>query len=208
MKEKLEFIAVDLQNDFATKGGKWYVPRPAVDFLKQNIFPSFCANKIKVNEIISDYRQPRPGDRGDGCHPGTWGYASVVPDDLRKSLWVKCMNSPVWVRKNIGNPNATPGLPCPDPEGFKNWLEENVGQPEAVTPVLMGLTIDCCVLSTLQEINWRGYYPLVIREAVDHVSGKAEDRDRILESPISQRCKLMRTGLLSSTEGSDRLDEK
>ncbi|OGD85321.1 hypothetical protein A3B51_00545 [Candidatus Curtissbacteria bacterium RIFCSPLOWO2_01_FULL_41_18] len=189
MERKHSFIAVDIQNDFASEGGQWYTPKPAVDFMKKVLFPYLREKGIKINEIISDYRQPRPGDRGDGCHPGEWGYESLVPDDIRKSQWIKCMNSPIWTRDNIGDANREPGLPHPDPNGFGQWLEENVGSPEKTTPVLIGLTADCCVLSTGQELNWRGYYPLILREAVDHASGKIEDRDKVLDNPVSNWAK-------------------
>ena len=153
------------------------------------LFPYFREKGIKINEIISDYRQPRPGDRGDGCHPGEWGYESLVPDDIRKSQWIKCMNSPIWTRDNIGDASGEPGLPHPDPNEFGKWLEQNVGSPEETTPVLIGLTADCCVLSTGRELNWRGYYPLILREAVDHASGKIEDRDKVLDNPVSNWAK-------------------
>ncbi len=182
--EKYRFIAVDIQNEFASVGGKFYSPKPSVKFLKENVFPILEEKRIKICEIVSDYRQPRPGDRGDGAHPGEWGYESIVPKELVSSQWVKCMNSPVWIRDGIGDPNQEPGLPYPDPKKFGEWLGKNIGSPEEVIPVLFGLTIDCCVLSTIQELNWRGYYPLVIKEAVDHASGKIDDRDKVLETPI------------------------
>jgi nicotinamidase-related amidase len=182
--ENYSFISVDLQNDFASKGGKGYTYKPSIDFLKKEIFPCFQRKNIKVNEIISDYRQPRPGDRGDLCYPGTWGYESILPSKLRKSLWIKCMNSPIWVRDNIGNPDKEPGLPYQDTKAFSEWLNKNIGKPKDVTPVVFGLTIDCCVLSTLQELNWRGYYPLVVEEAVDHRTGKREDKMKVLVSTI------------------------
>lgn len=185
------FIAVDIQNDFASKGGKYYKPKPSVDFLRRVLFPYLEKKGIKINEIISDYRQPRPGDRGDCCHPGEWGYESLIPEVLRKSLWIKCMNSPVWVRKNIGKSNSKPGLPYSDPKAFGKWLDTNIGNSEKVIPVLIGLTIDCCVLSTAQELSWRGYCPLVLREAVDHFSGKIKDRDRVLETPVSNWAKVV-----------------
>lgn len=178
---KCEFIAVDIQNEFATKGGKHYTPKPSVAFMRRTLFPYLRKHRLKVNEIISDYRQPRPGDTDESCRPGSWGYESLVPDDLRKSLWVKCMNSPVWIRKNIGKKGAaTPGLPYPDPKAFNAWVKKNIGKPGEVIPVLFGLTIDCCVLSTVQEFRWRGYEPIIIREAVDHASGKIKDRDVVL----------------------------
>lgn len=182
---KHEFILVDLQNDFATKGGKFYSYKPSVSFLHETIFPFLKANKLKVNEIISDYRQPRPGDRGDCCHPGTWGYESLLPAELRKSLWVKCMNSPLWIREYIGKADKVAGLPYQDTKAFGLWLEQNIGDPKDTVPVLMGLTIDCCVLSSLQELSWRGYSPTVIREAVDHATGEIVDRDKVLETPVS-----------------------
>lgn len=179
------FIAVDIQNEFASSGGKFYTPKPSIIFLKEELFPFLKEKGLKVDEIISDYRQPRPGDRGDGCHPGEWGYESLVPSNLRKSLWVKCMNSPAWIRENIGNKEVKAGLPYPDPQKFGEWLNANIGKPEEVIPILFGLTIDCCVLSTAQELNWRGYKPLILREGVDHASGKIEDRDAVLKTPAS-----------------------
>lgn len=182
---KYSFLAVDLQNDFATFGGKFYTPKPCTRFLLDTFFPFLTEKEIKVNEIVSDYRQPRPGDRGDCCHPGEWGYESVVPSYLRKSLWVKSMNSPVWIRENIGDSSKAPGLPYPDSQKFYDWVLKNIGRQGEVTPVVFGLTIDCCALSTVQELSWRGYYPLVLREGVDHATGKIPDRDRLLESPVS-----------------------
>jgi len=178
---KFEFIAVDIQNEFATKGGKFYSHKPSISFLRETLFPYLKENKLKINEIISDYRQPRPGDGGDGCHPGEWGYESLVPDELRKSLWIKSMNSPIWIRDNIGNKDAVPGLPYPEPNAFGEWIKTNIGSPSETIPVIFGLTIDCCVLSTIQEFRWRGYEPVVIKEGVDHSSGKEEDKNIVLE---------------------------
>ncbi len=185
------FILVDLQNDFASEGGKYYSPKPSVNFLKNTLFPFLTKNNLKVNEIISDYRQPRPGDRGDCCHPGTWGYESLLPEELRKSLWVKCMNSPIWIRENIGDANNTPGVPYQNSQGFTHWLEKNIGNPKDATPVLLGLTIDCCVLSAAQELSWRGYYPLILAEGVDHATGKTEDKNKIFDTPLSNWAKVI-----------------
>ena len=181
---KYEIIAVDFQNDFGTEGGRYFTPKPSVEFLQQKLMPFFKENHLKINEIISDYRPPRPGDRGDCCHPGEWGYQSIIPSEFVKSTWIKCMNSPIWVRENIGRKKQKPGLPYQDPEGFVDWLEKNIGKPNEIKPVLIGLTIDCCVLSTLQELSWQGYYPMVLREGVDHASGKITDRDQTLSNPV------------------------
>jgi hypothetical protein len=178
---RYEFIAIDIQNDFATEGGKFYTVKPSIKFLRGILWPYLRQKGLKVNEIVSDYRQPRPGDGGDACHPGEFGYESILPNDLRKSLWIKCMNSPIWIRKNIGDPTKEPGQPYPDSEAFGKWVEENIGLPEEVRPIIFGLTIDCCVLSAIQEFRWRGFSPIVISEAVDHVSGKEEDKKVVLE---------------------------
>lgn len=181
---KYSLLAVDLQNDFASEGGSHYKVRPSIKFDKEALFPFLKEKNIKINEIVSDYRQPRPGDRDECCVPGTWGYESIVPKDLVKAQWIKCMNSPIWIRENIGNPDKVAGLPYQDTEKFGKWLEENIGKSDEVTPVLFGLTIDCCVLSTLQELNWRGYYPLVIKEAVDHYLATEEAKEAVLKTPI------------------------
>lgn len=194
--EKYVFVAIDIQNDFASRGGKNYTYKPSIRFLRRTLFPYLQKHRIKISEIVSDYRKPRQGNRKDCSRPGEWGYESLIPDDLRKSLWIKCMNSPVWVRKNIGIPDKKPGWPSPDSESFNKWLIKNLGKPGEGTPILIGLTIDCCVLSTLQELSWRGYKVLVLREAVDHATGKIKDRDKILESPIPNWGKVINWSLL------------
>jgi hypothetical protein len=95
------------------------------------------------------------------------------------------MNSPIWIRDGIGNKDKIPGLPYQDPKTFEIWIKENIGTPSETIPVLIGLTIDCCILSIAQELNWHGYYPLVLREGVDHASGKIEDRDRLINDPVA-----------------------
>ncbi len=181
---KYELISVDLQNDFASEGGKHFKNPLSVSFDKEILFPFLKEKEIKMNEIISDYRQPRPGDRDESCVPGTWGYESVVPKELVNSQWLKCMNSPIWIREGIGDATKSAGLPYQDTKAFGDWLEKKVGQPEEVIPVLFGLTIDCCVLSTAQELSWRGYSPVILKEAVDHYRGTAEAKESILKSPI------------------------
>ena len=177
----IQLISVDLQNDFTSSGGKHHALRPSVTFDQQILFPFLKEHNIKISEIISDYRQPRPGDSGEGCVPGTWGYESIVPKELVKAQWIKCMNSPLWTRENAGDPTKEPGLPFQAPKEFGEWLRVNVGEPGKVQPVVFGLTIDCCVLSTLQELSWRGFYPQVLKEAVDQYDGSQEDKEAIFK---------------------------
>lgn len=185
MNRKFVFIAVDIQNDFATKGGKVYTPKRCIAFLRNILFPYLAESGMRINEIISDYRPPRPGNRQDCCIPGTWGYQSLVPTELKqKNQWIKCMHSPIWTRKNIGNPKANPGLPYPAPEKFNDWLTKNIGKPETVEVIVFGLTIDCCVLAAVQELSWRGYSNFVLKDAVDAASGKLKDKNQILSAPL------------------------
>jgi nicotinamidase-related amidase len=183
---KLKLLSVDLQKDFSAPGGKHYKPHASVDFIKQTLIPFAKGHGLKIAEIISDYRQPRPGDRDDSCNPGTTGYESEVPDEQKlKPVWVKCMNSPIWVREGGGDPSAKPGLPYQDPATFTKWLESAIGKPEEVEAiVLVGLTIDCCVLCTAQELSFRAYKVKVLAEAVDVYSGDAKEKEAVLNSPI------------------------
>jgi len=181
----IKIISVDLQKDFSSEGGICYRPRPSVIFVNNTLVPFLRAHKIRIAEIISDYRQPRPGDKGDCCRPGEWGYESEIPEDVKlKDSWVKCMNSPVWTRKNIGLAGRRPGLPSQDTDAFGRWLRANIGRPEDVDEVvLIGLTVDCCVLCTAQELSWRGYAVRILEEAVDAYSGNQQEKRRILSNP-------------------------
>lgn len=146
--------------------------------------PFLLQNNIKITEIVSDYRQPRPGDRDDSCNPSTWGYESEIPDSVKdKPVWVKCMNSPIWVRDGIGDKTKKPVIPYQNPARFGQWLEAVVGKPEETEIGLIGLTVDCCVLCAAQELSFRGYKVKIIKEAVDTYSGSQEEKDAICETP-------------------------
>lgn len=181
---KYKIVSVDFQKDFTDKGGLCYKPRSAVSFVKYTLIPFLKKKNIRVAEIISDYRQPRLGDRGDCCHPGEWGYESEIPEVVKeKKVWIKCMNSPIWIRDNIGNPNKKPGLPYQDAKKFDKWVK-NIGKPGETTIVLIGLTLDCCVLCAAQEFNFRGFDVKILKEAVDVYSGNIKDKGKLLISPI------------------------
>lgn len=180
-----KLISIDFQKEFAATTGKHYRYRPCVSFILETLVPHLRYNNVKIAEIISDYRQPRPGDPDDSTRPGQDGYRSMIADYVKHgNVWIKCMNSPIWVRDNIGNPSKKPGLPYEDPEGFTKWLNSNVGKRDEVeSVVLFGLTIDCCVFSTAQELRWRGYKVEVLREAVDTFSGDQKLKELILGNP-------------------------
>lgn len=122
---KIKIVSVDFQKDFTAKGGACYKPRPSVNFVKHTLIPYLEKKGTDVAEIISDYRQPRPGDRGNCCRPGEWGYESEIPKTLKeKRVWIKCMNSPIWIRNNIGDSRRKPGLPYQDSEKFTKWIKK------------------------------------------------------------------------------------
>jgi nicotinamidase-related amidase len=179
----LKLISVDFQKDFSSPGGRHYKDRPCVNFIKNTVIPFLRENGIKVGEIVSDYRQPRPGDNDDSCRPGTEGYLSEMPEDVKlKPVWIKCMNSPLWTRENIGVADKEPGLPVQDPKAFTEWLYSIIGRPGEVDIALIGLTLDCCVFCTAQELRFRGYNVKIIEEAVDTYSMASGEKETILNN--------------------------
>lgn len=197
----IRFVVVDFQKEFTQSEGKCYMPRPSVDFVKNTFVPWCVEKKIKVAEIISDYRQPRPGDTSDCCYPGTSGYESEIPDQIKErgrfgtTPWIKCMNSPIWIREGKGEPDVSPGLPYQAPEHFDAWLKYNLemsgvpnslgivlpARPEII--VLLGLTLDCCVLCVAQELAFRGYKVRILAEATDTESGNPNEKKYLLTHP-------------------------
>jgi nicotinamidase-related amidase len=203
-----KIICVDFQKDFSAPDGICYRPRPCVDFIKDVLIPHLRQRGLKVAEIVSDYRLPRPGDEFECCVPGEPGFESEIPDDVKHpQVWVKCMNSPIWVRDNGGVAGKPAGLPYPDPAAFTEWLRTTVGAAkETGEIILMGLTLDCCVLCTAQELSFRGYRVKFLVEAVDTYSGTQEEKQALLKIPLAnwgqpiswQQLKRMTTGLDSN----------
>lgn len=183
----IKTICVDFQKDFSSPLGKCYRPRPCIDFIKNELQPFYLSHGLQIAEIISDYRLPRPGDEFECCVPGTPGYESEIGDEIKASpVWVKAMNSPVWTRKNAGNPARKPDPPYPNPRAFSTWLHQVIGRPEEVSAVvLIGLTMDCCVLCTAQELSFRAYPVKFLVEGVDTFNGDQDEKAAILKSPAS-----------------------
>lgn len=177
----MKIISVDFQHDFSAETGSEYRNRPCVSFLKNTFFPYLSSKKIVLAEIISDYRLPRGGEDWECCVPGSAGYQSEVPSGLGAApAWIKCMNSPEWTRNHSGNPNELPGSPRPDPEAFTNWLKQSVGSPPTDL-LLVGLTLDCCVLATAISLAHRGYKVHYLAEGVDTYSGKLEEKENLFK---------------------------
>ncbi len=183
----VKIICVDFQKDFASPSGIAYRHRPCVHFIKNKLIPYFREHHLMLGEIVSDYRLPRPGDEFECCVPGTSGYESEIPQAIKNGpSWVKSMNSPVWTRENAGQANTAPGLPYPNPQGFLDWLYQTIGRPaETSAVVLIGLTMDCCVLCTGQELSYRAYPVKFLIEGVDTFSGDQAEKVRLLDSPAS-----------------------
>ena len=182
----MHFISVDYQKDFGAEGGKWYLPRPCERFISEEFIPFIRNKKLRISEIVSDYRLPRPSETLAYCIPGTAGYESLIPDDIKtKNPWIKCMNSPVWVRENAGDQNKPAGEPYACPDLFSGWLKQETGSPEeAGEVVLFGLTLDCCVLSLAQELYFRGYKARYLVEGTDTYNGTAEEKENLFITPL------------------------
>ena len=120
----------------------------------------------------------------DACIPGTWGYISEIPDkNKNENIWIKCQNSPIWVTKNIGDPKKKPSAPYQDPKAFTQWLNNTIGKPEDVDlVVLIGLTLDCCIFCTAQELIFRRYNVSILKEATDTHSGTKKEKEMILKN--------------------------
>ena len=184
MRDNIHLLAVDLQGDLTRPKGAFYANRPSVEFIRRTLIPFLRDNSMKTLEIVSDYRGPRKGDDRDICRPGEMGYESEIPADIKvEDVWIKSMNSPIWVRENIGDPDLPPGEPYPDPSAFEGWLKNNAAEPENTTIVLYGLTLDCCVLCTAQELSFRGYEVYVLEEGTDTRSGDLDEKAYLLSNP-------------------------
>jgi nicotinamidase-related amidase len=182
----MKIISVDFQKEFSAEGGRCYIPRPCIPFIKDVLVPFLRERGFKIAEIISDYRLPHRGSGFHACIPGTPGYRSEIPVDVKhENVWIKALASPGWIRKHSGDPSREPGLPYPDPHAFSEWLMGTVGLPsEDSEIILIGLTIDCCVLSVLEELRYRGYQASVLNEGVDTYSGDAEEKEFLMKKVV------------------------
>jgi nicotinamidase-related amidase len=183
-----KFLCVDFQNYFAEKGCKQYNGGDSIGFITDTLIPFLRGKNRLVSEIISDYRLPRPFGRNDDCRPCDFAYLSKLPDDIKsKNVWVKSMNSPIWVRKNGGKANSKTALPYQNPKKFDKWLRKEFGEPKKeLTIIVFGLTLDCCVLAVCQELFWRGYQCKILTEATDPMPNKnqAKIKDEIVNGEI------------------------
>ena len=174
----LSFLCVDFQREFTSPSGKCFRRRPSVKFCKETFFPYLSRKKIKIAEIISDYRRPRLCNEVEICIPGTEGFKSEVPEDLRKSVWIKAMNSPVWRRKNAGKTLPTTH-PYVDDKNFTDWIKKNLPYKNCI---LFGLTLDRCILATAMELYFRGWKVKILYEAVDTYSGRKKEKDMLVKN--------------------------
>ncbi|MEZ4869689.1 MAG: isochorismatase family protein [Caldilineaceae bacterium] len=173
----MHIISVDLQNEFCTEGGALYHPRSSVSFITEILLPFVRDRGYRIAEIVSDYRANEPGVSASSCVPGQWGYQSIIPSDLKyPSVWVKAEPSPAWTRPGAGQADQPPGQPYPAPDAFSAWLLTTIGAAADQQIILVGLMLEICVLSTLQELKYRGYRVKVLSEGVDTYSGSVEQK--------------------------------
>ena len=176
---QFEFMCVDYQYDFAGENGKVRVVGNSPQFIDSVLFPYFRANQIKVHEIISDYRLPRGRSKSESCVPGTLGFMSLLPDELRYGKpHIKCMHNPIWTRKGIGVENSVLGSEYQDPDLFSKWISVHLPDKDK-SVILFGETMDCCILNVAQELYYRGYTVLVLYEGTDPMAERQEHKDLI-----------------------------
>ena len=173
-----ELISVDFQYDFAGEEGINFNKGSSVDFIKNTLIQFLKSGGLQVSEIISDYRLPRGKSKNESCVPGTKGFDSLIPQELRKGRpWIKCMHNPIWTRKNIGVENAKLGDVYQGPNAFDLWISQQIEHKKIV---LFGLTADCCILQTASEFYFRGYDVYVIYEATDPMNERLNHKDEIM----------------------------
>lgn len=180
----ITFLSVDLQNDFCTEGGAHYQPRSCVPFITDTFLPFVRKQGHTIAEIISDYRTTEPETGSSVCVPGQWGYQSLIPADVKHPhVWVKAEPSPAWTRDGAGQAAQLPGAPYPAPDAFSSWLTATIGPPTAQQQIiLVGLILEICVISTLQELRYRGYDVKLLFEGVDTYSGNLEQKRVLFET--------------------------
>jgi nicotinamidase-related amidase len=174
----MHILSVDFQNEFAAEGGAHYRPRPCVPFITDTFLPFVRGRGSTIAEIISDYRVTEPGSGTPACVPGLWGYQSLIPTAVKHPrVWVKAEPSPAWTRAGAGQAEQLPGAPYPAPDAFSAWLTATIGPPSPDQEIiLVGLMLEICVLSTLQELYYRGYRAKVLFEGVDTYAGDVEHK--------------------------------
>lgn len=184
MAKTIKFISVDFQKEFSSKQGKYFEQRECIDFVKHIFTPHLKSNQVKIAEIVSDYRFPHPHHSEEACIPSTLGFESDIPIAIKYSnIWVKGMHSPIWIRNNGGIPDVLPGVPQPKPELFSEWLISLLGPAHPdLEVVLIGLTLDCCILCTAQELAFRGYRVKFLVEGVDTYSGNLNEKFQLLNT--------------------------
>ena len=178
--QKLYFLCVDYQFDFASPEGKASVIGDSPLFIANTLIPFLELHEIKVSEIVSDYRLPRGKSCSETCVPGTLGFQSLLPDHIRVGKQhIKCMHNPLWTRENIGVADQPIGKEYQSPELFNRWVSHHF--PEKTIPiVLFGETMECCLLNVAQELYFRGYDLFVLYEATDPMAARQIYKDDII----------------------------
>lgn len=173
-----DFLCVDFQYDFVEEDGLNYNKGKSSAFVKKFLLPYLKKKGVCVSEIVSDYRLPRGKSKNESCIPGTKGFDSLIPQNLKKGKpWIKCMHNPVWTRDNIGLANREPGDLYQNPDAFNEWLTQHITHNKVI---LFGLTAECCLLQVAAELYFRGYEVFVIYESTDPMNERLDRKDEIM----------------------------
>jgi hypothetical protein len=188
--QKTIMVAVDIQDEITQPSGKMYNPaRKSWKFLREVLFPFCLAHNTLIRDLVSDYRLPRTGDEFHACDPASKGFrSSIHPSILHPRKWVKSMNLCVWTRLNAGmeEMDTSPFEPHPDVIGFERWAHRVLGKPGENTIVLIGYTLECCVLATAMWLSHMGYVVRILEEGVDTNSGTLESKAAIFQYVLGE----------------------
>jgi nicotinamidase-related amidase len=184
-------VSVDVQDEIIEPWGKMYNPnRTSWMFLQKVLFPYCRAHGILIRDLVSDYREPRPADPFHACDPTGQGFRSSIPQDiLHPRKWVKSQNLCVFTRVDAGRVeeiDTDPYEPHIDTQGFERWARRVMGVPRGNVIVLIGYTLECCVLATALWLNHIGYSVRILEEGTDTNTGTAESKAAIFRYVLGE----------------------
>ena len=184
-------VAVDIQDEVTQPSGKMYNPaRESWKFLREIFFPYCLSLGILIRDLVSDYRLPRSGDEFHACDPSSKGFrSSIHPAILHPRKWVKSKNLCVWTRVDAGRieeVDTDPYEPHADVVGFERWAHRVLGKPGENVVVLIGYTLECCVLATAMWLSHMGYSVKILEEGVDTNSGTPESKKAVFDFVLGE----------------------
>jgi nicotinamidase/pyrazinamidase len=184
-------VAVDVQNDFADRGGSLYVAggEQVVPPINEEIERTRAAGSLVV--YTADWHPAStPHFAKDGgiwpvhCVADTWG-AELHPDLV--------VDGPV-VRKGAHGEDGYSGFTMRDPvteQTVPTELPELLRDAGATKLVVAGLATDYCVRSTVLDAITQGYAVWLLTDAIRAVDLEPGDGERAIAEVVAAGCALV-----------------